>query len=273
MVMTFKSGDPSGLADVSDTLWNQRRLLELLQFKLEAQQSVLLGNRSRWLAQATGEIAEVVGQLRTGELVRAMAVQVAATQLGVEEPPTLLALAAQAPGVWAHILSSHRVALVSSLRAIQALANGNHDLLARGRRQVRDALQQTAGDQCPSPTLVLDPVTHSDQRRRDGRPPVGTPRGLHQGPPASATAGLAGWDRTLSVLTLVDSPAATPQVTFGINTATATGIPGLERHGQGYDDDRGGDEAGGLILVARDYEVALSVAARVIQPSLEDFLA
>jgi len=43
------------LSDVSNILWRERQLLELLVFKLEEEQLVLAAGRSRWLAYATRE--------------------------------------------------------------------------------------------------------------------------------------------------------------------------------------------------------------------------
>ena len=37
------------LSDVSNILWRERQLLELLVFKLEEEQLVLAAGRSRWL--------------------------------------------------------------------------------------------------------------------------------------------------------------------------------------------------------------------------------
>ena len=38
------------LSDVSNILWRERQLLELLVFKLEEEQLVLAAGRNRWLA-------------------------------------------------------------------------------------------------------------------------------------------------------------------------------------------------------------------------------
>ena len=40
------------LSDVSNILWRERQLLELLVFKLEEEQLVLAAGRTRWLAHA-----------------------------------------------------------------------------------------------------------------------------------------------------------------------------------------------------------------------------
>ena len=62
------------LSDVSNILWRERQLLELLVFKLEEEQLVLAAGRTRWLAHATREVENVLGEIRRVELERAIAV-------------------------------------------------------------------------------------------------------------------------------------------------------------------------------------------------------
>jgi len=44
------------LSDVSNILWRERQLLELLVFKLEEEQLVLAAGRNKWLTHATREV-------------------------------------------------------------------------------------------------------------------------------------------------------------------------------------------------------------------------
>ena len=62
------------LSDVSNILWRERQLLELLVFKLEEEQLVLAAGRSRWLAYATREVENVLGEIKRVELERAVLV-------------------------------------------------------------------------------------------------------------------------------------------------------------------------------------------------------
>ena len=41
------------LSEISNILWRERRLLELLAFKLEEEHLVLASGRTRWLSHAT----------------------------------------------------------------------------------------------------------------------------------------------------------------------------------------------------------------------------
>jgi hypothetical protein len=99
------------LREVSDILWRERRLLELLEFKLEEERLLTEAGLSRWIHRATREVALVRGELRRAELDRAILVQVAAAELHLEGTPTLKQLMDAAPAPWAGILDRHREAL------------------------------------------------------------------------------------------------------------------------------------------------------------------
>ncbi len=75
------------MEDLSSVLWRERELLDLLLFKLEVEQLVLATGRSRWLAPATREIEAVLQHIREVELLRAVAVDTVAAQLGSRRTP------------------------------------------------------------------------------------------------------------------------------------------------------------------------------------------
>jgi hypothetical protein len=112
----------TALREVSDVLWRERRLLELLEFKLEEEHLLAEAGRVRWLARATREVAAVRAELRQAELARALVVQAAAGELGVPAHITLKHLANAAPEPWDGILSRHRHALLRSAREVIRLA-------------------------------------------------------------------------------------------------------------------------------------------------------
>src|SRR5438270_5256883 len=63
-----------GLAEVSNILWQERQLMELLLFKLEEEQLVLASGRSRWLNHATREVEMVLEEIKRAEVARAVEV-------------------------------------------------------------------------------------------------------------------------------------------------------------------------------------------------------
>jgi len=134
-----------GLADLSSILWREREMLELLLFKLEEEQLVLAGGRSRWLAHATREVEMVLEQIRRTEVVRAMEVEVVGAELGLGLNASLSALAELAPAPWGELLNQHRKAFMQLTAEISALADVNRDLLTSGQRAVRETILAVGG--------------------------------------------------------------------------------------------------------------------------------
>ena len=134
-----------GLADLSSILWRERELLELLLFKLEEEQLVLAGGRSRWLAHATREVEMVLDQIRRTEVVRAAEVEAIGIQLGLGSNASLTALADASPAPWNDLLQQHRKAFLTLTAEVSALAEANRDLLTTSQRAVRETLLAVGG--------------------------------------------------------------------------------------------------------------------------------
>jgi hypothetical protein len=128
------------LRDVSNILWRERHLLDLLLFKLEEEQLLLAAGRTRWIAQATREVEMVLEEIKQTELSRAMVVDQVAPGLGLEPGPSLRALAEAAPDPWSTLLSEHRAAFLTATEEIVALAQTNRELLTQGQQAARDVL-------------------------------------------------------------------------------------------------------------------------------------
>jgi hypothetical protein len=134
-----------GLADLASILWREREMLELLLFKLEEEQLVLAGGRTRWLAHATREVETVLEEIRRTEVLRAMEVEAVGASLGVGANPSLGALADAAPPPWSDLLNQHRKAFLTLTAEVTALAEANRDLLTTGSRAVRETMLTVAG--------------------------------------------------------------------------------------------------------------------------------
>ena len=129
-----------GLSEVSNILWQERQLLELLLFKLEEEQLVLASGRSRWLNHATREVEMVLEEIKRAEVARAIEVDAAAAELGIPSGPSLRQLGEASDAPWSGIFEQHRRAFLTSTQEILALAQLNRDLLTRGQRATREAL-------------------------------------------------------------------------------------------------------------------------------------
>ena len=128
------------LTEVSNILWRERQLLELLLFKLEEEQLLLAAGRSRWLAHATREVETVLGEIKRVESTRAMEVEAVAVQLGLARTASLRELAEAAPAPWDAVLTDHREAFLQATQEITTLAHDNRELLSRGYQAARSVL-------------------------------------------------------------------------------------------------------------------------------------
>jgi hypothetical protein len=128
------------LSDVSNILWRERQLLELLVFKLEEEQLVLAAGRSRWLAYATREVENVLAEIKRIELERSVAVADAGRTLGLSGSPTLRELAGLTETPWDGIFAEHRRALLNLAQEIDVITKSNRELLQRGHQAAREAI-------------------------------------------------------------------------------------------------------------------------------------
>jgi hypothetical protein len=128
------------LSDVSNILWRERQLLELLVFKLEEEQLVLAAGRSRWLSHATREVESVLAEIRRIELERAVLVADAGRELGFSGAPSLKELSGLTAPPWDGIFAEHRRALLKLAQEIDTITQSNRDLLQRGAQATREAL-------------------------------------------------------------------------------------------------------------------------------------
>jgi hypothetical protein len=128
------------LSDVSNILWRERQLLELLVFKLEEEQLVLAAGRSRWLVHATREVENVLAEIKRNELERAVLVADAGRELGLSGSPTLRELAALTTTPWDGICTEHRRALLALAQEIEVITRSNRELLQRGHQAAREAI-------------------------------------------------------------------------------------------------------------------------------------
>jgi hypothetical protein len=133
------------LTEVSNILWRERQLLELLLFKLEEEHLLLASGRSRWLAHATREVETVLGEIKRVEETRAQQVSAVAVSLGLASTASLRELAEAAPEPWGGVLTEHREAFLAATQEISTLAQDNRELLSRGYQAARSLLSSMDG--------------------------------------------------------------------------------------------------------------------------------
>jgi hypothetical protein len=127
---------------LSTLLWREQELLDLLLFKAEEKQYLILTGKSRWLPRIAHEIEVILDQLRTLEVERSAATEAMATQLGVDANPSLRQLAEVAPAPWNDLFSKHHEALLVLVTELRSLSDTNRELIEGGLAAIGEALLQ-----------------------------------------------------------------------------------------------------------------------------------
>lgn len=135
-----KGGADVDYQHLSTLLWREQELLDLLLFKAEEKQYLILTGKTRWLARIAHEIEVVLDQLRTLEVERAAATEVIAVAKGIGANPSLRQLAEVAPAPWADLLGKHHEALLVLVSELRSLSDTNRELIDGGLSAIGDAL-------------------------------------------------------------------------------------------------------------------------------------
>jgi hypothetical protein len=130
-----------GANELSALLWRERELLELLIFKLEEEQLLLMSGKSRWLQHATREVEQVLNLVREAGLGRSVEVAALALEWDTAEDATLREVVAHAPrGPWGEIFAAHLTAMTTSTNQIKALRDVNEQFLRAATRSTQETL-------------------------------------------------------------------------------------------------------------------------------------
>jgi hypothetical protein len=147
--------------DLSSILWRERDLLELLLFKLEVEQLVLTSGRTHWLAVAAREVEAVLQEIRDAELLRAVAVDTLAAELGLEPNASLQEIARASEEPWQGIWLDHREAFTTVATQISEMSESNRVLLTAGYQAAQATLLSLTEK---APTYGADGSVGSDRR-------------------------------------------------------------------------------------------------------------
>lgn len=137
-----------GANELSALLWKERELLELLQFKLEEEQLLLISGKSRWIGMATREVESVLEKVHTAGLTRSVEAASVAEAWGLDDDAPLADIVAHAPqGTWSDILSAHLAALREITKEIATLRDANEQYLRTAYRSTQETLATLGDDQ------------------------------------------------------------------------------------------------------------------------------
>jgi FlgN protein len=126
--------------ELSAILWRERDLLETLLFKLEVEQLILTSGRTHWLALAAREVAFVLEEIRDAELLRSVAVDALAAELGLQPNASLNEIAQASEEPWRDIWLDHREAFIAVTLQITEMSQSNRVLLTAGYQAAQATL-------------------------------------------------------------------------------------------------------------------------------------
>jgi hypothetical protein len=125
---------------LSTLLWREQELLDLLLFKAEEKQYLIITGKTRWLPRIAHEIEVVLDQLRTLEVERAATTEQIAERLGIGTDPSLRRLAEAAPAPWNDLYAKHHEALLVLVTELRSLSDANKELIEGGLAAIGEAL-------------------------------------------------------------------------------------------------------------------------------------
>ncbi len=124
-----------GAGELSAALWQERRQLELLMFRLETQRLHVLAGNIEWLRFTASDVESALDRLRFEALARSVESAVVAADWGQPAEALLSELIAAAPpGPWPEILAGHLTALRELLQLLKDETRTGQELLAELRR-------------------------------------------------------------------------------------------------------------------------------------------
>lgn len=116
--------------DLSAALWQERRQLELLLFRLETQRLHVVAGNLQWLRFTSSEVESVLDRLRFEALARSVESAALAAAWGLPAQAALIELLAAAPpGPWPEILQEHLDSIRGLLRQLRHAARANEEIL------------------------------------------------------------------------------------------------------------------------------------------------
>ncbi|MEQ4520847.1 flagellar protein FlgN [Pseudarthrobacter sp. B907] len=120
-----------GAGDLSAALWQERRQLELLLFRLETQRLHVAAGNTQWLIFTASEVESVLDRLRFEALARNVESAAVAAEWGLPAQATLVELIAAAPqGSWPTVLREHLDGLRELLGRLGDTARASEEMLA-----------------------------------------------------------------------------------------------------------------------------------------------
>jgi hypothetical protein len=135
------------MAELADTLWYERRLLEYLLFKLVSANLVLIADDRRFVGPAIAEVDAVMAEIRRAENQRSEVVAAVAAELDVPTSAVGLAfLVDHAPDSLRATFEDHRIVFMDLVGEIEVLTKENRRLATVALDGIQGTLGFAGGD-------------------------------------------------------------------------------------------------------------------------------
>ena len=121
-VIRSVTGNGGDFSPLDELLWQERRLLERLDYRLLAQHAVIASGDTRWLKRSDADVRTAVADLHRHEVLRAAETERLLRSLRRPSNTSLTELAAAAPMPWTIMLDDHRVAMRELANEIRSTA-------------------------------------------------------------------------------------------------------------------------------------------------------
>lgn len=135
------------MAQLADTLWYERRLLEYLLFKLVSANLVLIADDRRFVGPAIAEVDAVMAEIRRAEEQRSHVVADVASELDVH--PSMVGLGFlvdNAPDSLRETFEDHQAVFMSLVNEIEILTRENRRLATVALDGIQGTLGFAGGD-------------------------------------------------------------------------------------------------------------------------------
>ncbi len=135
------------MAQLADTLWYERRLLEYLLFKLVSANLVLIADDRRFVGPAIAEVDAVMAEIRRAEEQRSAVVNAVASEVGVPSGAVGLDfLVANSPDALRVTFEDHRSVFLDLVNEIEKLTRENRRLASVALDGIQGTLGFAGGD-------------------------------------------------------------------------------------------------------------------------------
>jgi hypothetical protein len=134
------------LSQLNEVLWGERRLLDVLLYRLVSAKLVLAADEKRFIPLALAEVERTMERIRVAELQRSLVIGRLSLAWDVpRDELTLVYLADWAPEPARTLFEDHRNACLELTAEIESVSRENQRLASAGLSEVRELVELVVG--------------------------------------------------------------------------------------------------------------------------------